>query len=131
MPFAENAAVDVRPIFRRRDHDTPLFVLYVWRTSGDRRYTRHFYQSETTERRRNDVKAVRRVIADSIRLPMNHLSTNSLCGVRKPRAIGRKHLRYPLGARILTLVRLSILFGIFRYPSLTSPTHHAVLHLHI
>ena len=58
-------------------------------------------RSETTECRRNGVKEVRRVIADSIRLLMNHLSTNSLCGRREPRAIGGKHLRCHLDARIL------------------------------
>ena len=75
---------------------------------------------------------VRRLIKDSIRLLINHPSTNSLCEGREPRVIGRKHLRYPLGARILAFVRLSLhpldTFAIRRLLHLHT---RAVLHLHI
>ena len=86
-------------------------------------------RNETTECRRNGVKEVRRVIGDSIRLLMNHLSTNSLCGIREPRAIGRKRLRCPLVDRILALVRLSLHYlDSFAIPRLLHLHRRAVLH---
>lgn len=81
--------MDVRLTCRRRDHDIHRFVLHVWRTSGHRRYAWESYQSEATERRRNGVRAVRRLIAESIRLLTNHPSTSSLCRVPERRAIGK------------------------------------------
>ena len=84
--------MDVRLTFLQRYHDTHPFVLHVWRTSGHRRYVWDSYQSEATERRRNGVIEVRRLIADSMRLLIIHPSTNSLWGVPDRRAIGRKIL---------------------------------------
>ena len=127
-----SAAVDVGLAFHQRDRNTPPFVRHVWRTSGHRRYTRQSYPSETAERRRNGARALRRLIADSIRLLMSHPSVNSLCGVPEHRAIGRRHLRYPLGARILALVRLSLhSLDSFVSPRLLHLHTRAVLHLHI
>ena len=63
---------------------------------------------------------------------MNHPSTNSLCGVREPRAIGKNHLRYPLGARILAFMRLSLHYlDSIAIPRLLHLHTRAVLHLHI
>ena len=75
---------------------------------------------------------VRRLITDSIRLLMNLPSTNSLCGGREPRVSGRKHLRYPLGVRILAFVRLSLHpLDSFATPRLLHLHTRALLHLHI
>ena len=136
VPFAVNNVqlyngrmTDVPP---ERYHDAHPFILHVWRTSGHRRCTWQSYQSETTERRRNGVRVVRRLIADSIRLLMNCPSTNSLCGVRDPRSIGRKHLRCPPGPRILAFVRLSLHpLDSFAIPRLLHLHTRAVLHLQI
>ena len=115
--------MDVRLTFRRRDHDAPPFILHIWRTSGHRRYAWKSYQSEATERRRHGVIEVRRLIADSMRLLINHPSTNSLCGVLECRAMGKSSSIFSAGVRIRTLVRLSLHY-------LDSLAILCLLHLH-
>ena len=115
--------MDVLLTFRQRDQDTHPFVFHVWRTSGHRRYAWEPCRSETTECRRNGVGAVRRLIADSICLLMNHPSTNSLWGVPEHRAIGRKSSIFSGCSRPYPCRSLSALFRIYSHSSLTAPAN--------
>ena len=115
--------MDVQLTFRQKDRSTPPLVLHVWRTSDDRRYAWESYQSETNERRQIGVRAVRRLITDSMRSLINQPSTNSLLGVLEGRAIDRKVLNICWVLVSLPCMSLSTLLGVYSYPSLTAPPH--------
>ena len=111
--------------FRDSDRDTPPIRPQLWRTSRFRRHRRPLWSLTRVvlDAAEMGEEVVRHLITSSIRLLMNMLvlfpCANS-SNRQRPQAL---HPRNPLGARMLTLVHLSLHF-------LGSPAIACLLHLH-
>ena len=98
--------------FRDNDRDTPPIRPQLWRTSIFRRHRRPLWSATRVVLDAEEMgeKVVRRLITSSIRLLMNMLVLFPCANSRNRQRTQALHPRNPLGARMLTLVLLSLHF---------------------